>query len=101
MDAKEFRQAGREMVDYLADYLENIHERQVLPKVVPGYMKDLLPSDPPEEAESWDKIMPDIERVIMPGVSNTITSFILQWNLSVTTTSIKKYITCDLFSNVF
>ena len=25
----------------------------------------------------------------------------LQWNLSVTTTSIIKYITCDLFSNVF
>ena len=26
---------------------------------------------------------------------------LVQWNLSVTTTSIIKYITCDLFSNVF
>ena len=25
----------------------------------------------------------------------------IKWNLSVTTTSIIKYITCDLFSNVF
>ena len=25
----------------------------------------------------------------------------IQWNLSVTTTSIIKFITCDLFSNVF
>ena len=25
----------------------------------------------------------------------------LQWNLSVTTTSLIKFITCDLFSNVF
>ena len=25
----------------------------------------------------------------------------LQWNLSVTTTSIIKFITCDLYSNVF
>ena len=26
---------------------------------------------------------------------------LLQWNLSVTTTSIMKFITCDLLSNVF
>ena len=25
----------------------------------------------------------------------------VQWNLSVTTTSLTKFITCDLFSNVF
>ena len=28
-------------------------------------------------------------------------TLLLQWNLSVTTTSIINYITCDLFSNVF
>ena len=69
MNAEEFRQAGREMVDFIADYLENIGERRVLPEVVPGFMKDLIPSEAPEEPEEWDKIMPDIERVIMPGVS--------------------------------
>ena len=33
--------------------------------------------------------------------SLTITAQYIQWNLSVTTTSIIKFITCDLFSNVF
>ena len=30
-----------------------------------------------------------------------IGEFFVQWNLSVTTTSLIKFITCDLFSNVF
>ena len=35
------------------------------------------------------------------GKEVLLTNNMLQWNLSVTTTSIIKFITCDLFSNVF
>lgn len=38
--------------------------------VKPGYMRELLPEDPPEEGEAWDKIFKDVEGVIMPGVTN-------------------------------
>ena len=34
---------GKEMVDYIADYLENIRERRVFPAVAPGYMRHLIP----------------------------------------------------------
>ena len=39
---------------------------------------------------------------IQYALRQTITQYwLLQWNLSVTTTSIIKFITCDLFRNVF
>ena len=41
-----------------------------------------------------------ISRLTLHSVSNHF-SILMQWNLPVTTTSIIKSITCDLFSNVF
>jgi aromatic-L-amino-acid decarboxylase len=38
--------------------------------VQPGFMKPLLPDEAPQYPETWQNIMNDIERVIMPGVSN-------------------------------
>lgn len=70
MDAAEFRKKGREMVDYIADYLENISERRVLPEVKPGYLRDLLPNRAPKTPEPWTDVMADIERTIMPGVGH-------------------------------
>uniref|UniRef100_A0A672Q251 Aromatic-L-amino-acid decarboxylase n=1 Tax=Sinocyclocheilus grahami TaxID=75366 RepID=A0A672Q251_SINGR len=70
MDAAEFRRRGKEMVDYVADYLENIEKRQVYPDVEPGYLRSLIPEEAPEEAESYEDVFKDIERVIMPGVTH-------------------------------
>ena len=56
------------MVDYIADYLENIRERRVFPAVAPGYMRHLIPDSAPLEPESWDNIVADVETVVMPGV---------------------------------
>ena len=61
--------AGKEMVDYIADYLENIRSRRVYPNVKPGYLHNLVPDSAPLEPESWDDIFQDVERVVMPGVS--------------------------------
>ena len=69
MDAREFRKRGKEMVDYIADYMENIDTRRVLPEVPPGYLREVLPNSAPTKSESWTKIMNDVERAIMPGVS--------------------------------
>lgn len=86
MDAEEFRQRGmhflnckvhwlllktclgREMVDFIADYLTDIRTRRVFPSVKPGYMRPLIDEDAPRHGEPWENIFNDIERVIMPGV---------------------------------
>ncbi|XP_061572377.1 aromatic-L-amino-acid decarboxylase [Cololabis saira] len=70
MDAAEFRRRGKEMVDYVADYLENIEERPVYPDLEPGYLRYLIPTEAPLEPESYDDIIKDVERVIMPGVTH-------------------------------
>lgn len=62
--------SGKEMVDYIADYLENIRDRRVFPDVQPGYMGKLLPETAPSEGEEWNAIFGDIERVIMPGITH-------------------------------
>lgn len=69
MDATEFRRRAKEMVDYVADYLENIERRRPLAAVQPGYLKDLIPSEAPVDPEPWEDVFKDVERVIMPGVS--------------------------------
>lgn len=61
---------GKEMVDYIADYLENIRERRVFPDVSPGYMRQLLPESAPVEGEPWPKIFGDVEHIVMSGVTH-------------------------------
>ncbi|XP_013401543.1 histidine decarboxylase-like [Lingula anatina] len=70
MDFDEYRKRGKEMVDYIANYLENIRERRVFPDVKPGYMHDLVPESPPLQGEAWEDIFGDVERVIMPGITH-------------------------------
>ena len=59
---------GKEMVDFITDYLETIRKRRVFPDVKPGYMRHLLPESAPLNGEDWNTIFADIERVIMPGM---------------------------------
>ncbi|NWW02287.1 DCHS decarboxylase, partial [Oreocharis arfaki] len=60
--------AGKEMVDYICQYLSNVRERRVTPDVQPGYMRAQLPDSAPMDPDSWDSIFGDIEKIIMPGV---------------------------------
>uniref|UniRef100_A0A8C6KXB2 Aromatic-L-amino-acid decarboxylase n=1 Tax=Nothobranchius furzeri TaxID=105023 RepID=A0A8C6KXB2_NOTFU len=66
----EYHNQGKEMVDYVADYLEKIEERPVYPDLEPGYLRDLIPTEAPCEPESFEDLMQDVERVIMPGITH-------------------------------
>ncbi|XP_046974781.1 aromatic-L-amino-acid decarboxylase isoform X2 [Vanessa cardui] len=68
MDHKEFRVKAKEMVDYIADYLENIRDHRVYPGVQPGYLHKRLPTEAPQLPEKWDDIFKDVEDHIMPGI---------------------------------
>ncbi|MBZ3870970.1 Aromatic-L-amino-acid decarboxylase [Sciurus carolinensis] len=70
MNASEFRRRGKEMVDYVADYLEGIEGRPVYPDVEPGYLRPLIPTAAPQEPEAFEDIINDIEKIIMPGVTH-------------------------------
>ncbi len=66
----EFRAAMHRVADLVADYLEGVGDRPVLPAVSPGDVKRVLPSAPPEEAEPVETILDDYLRVIEPNVTH-------------------------------
>ncbi|CAF0897752.1 unnamed protein product [Adineta steineri] len=70
MDDEEFRRRGKEMIDYIADYLLHISDRRVTPEVEPGYLRPMLPKNAPEKSEKWENIMQDVEQAIMPGITH-------------------------------
>lgn len=42
----------------------------MLPSVAPGYLHTLLPTEIPEQSESWKDVMEDFNKVIMPGITH-------------------------------
>ncbi|CAH1134029.1 unnamed protein product [Ceutorhynchus assimilis] len=70
MEANQFREFGKAMIDYTAEYLENIRDRRVLPTVEPGYLRPLLPDQAPQLPEKWEDVLKDVEKIIMPGVTH-------------------------------
>jgi histidine decarboxylase len=68
MDFNEYKEKGKEVIDYIAEYLKNIRQRRVFPDVEPGYMREIVPGQAPIKGETWEDIFNDVERVIMPGV---------------------------------
>ena len=70
MTPDEFRRFGREMVDWIADYYEDIEQFPVLSQVQPGEIRARLPAAPPQNGESFDEIIADIEKLILPGITH-------------------------------
>jgi len=70
MSAEEFRRFGHEIVDWIANYFENIETLPVLAQVEPGELKAQLPSSPPENGESMEAILADIDRLIVPALTH-------------------------------
>ena len=62
----EFQEYGYRLVDWLAEYFDNVGQYQVLPSIEPGDIRNMLPVSAPERAESMDEIIADLDRVVMP-----------------------------------
>ncbi|MGE5846809.1 MAG: pyridoxal phosphate-dependent decarboxylase family protein [Ignavibacteria bacterium] len=70
MPSAEFRKFGYKMVDWIADYLENIEDLPVFPAIKPGDIKKKLPKHPPKKGESFEKIFADFNKIIIPGTTH-------------------------------
>ncbi len=70
MTADEFRRHGRAVVDWIADYYQNIESFPVLSQVQPGQIRASLPKDPPLQGESFEEILADVTRLILPGITH-------------------------------
>ena len=70
MPAEEFRRHGHELIDWIADYFEHIDELPVLAQIEPGDLKSQLPTSPPEQGESMEAILADVDRLIVPALTH-------------------------------
>jgi aromatic-L-amino-acid decarboxylase len=70
MNPEEFRRAGHDLVDWVADYLERVDTFPVLSQVAPGAIRAQLPAHAPEDGEPWDAIIGDLDRVVLPGITH-------------------------------
>src|SRR6266699_1374093 len=65
---EEFRKQLHELADWIADFRQTLGSLRVAPNDKPGAILAALPDEPPEEAESFEKILGDVDRVIVPGM---------------------------------
>jgi aromatic-L-amino-acid decarboxylase len=70
MTPEEFRARGHQIVDWIADYRARVATFPVMPGVQPGDVARAIPSEPPQEGESFDAIVADVDRLVMPGITH-------------------------------
>ncbi|KAH1129846.1 hypothetical protein J1N35_001224 [Gossypium stocksii] len=70
MDAEQLREYGHKMVDFIADYYKTIENFPVLSQVEPGYLRNLLPNSAPNQPDSFQHVLDDIQAKILPGVTH-------------------------------
>lgn len=70
MTPDEFRTHGKALIDWIADYWENIESYPVLSSVEPGWVRAQLPEHPPADAEPFGAMLADVDRVVMPGITH-------------------------------
>ncbi|KAE8688022.1 Tyrosine/DOPA decarboxylase 3 [Hibiscus syriacus] len=70
LDPDEFRRQGHMIIDFLADYYQNIEKYPVLSQVEPGYLAKRLPTTAPYVGEPVEAILQDVQQHIIPGITH-------------------------------
>ncbi len=70
MPADEFRKYGHQIIDWIADYFNNIEKYDVKPNIEPGYVINQLAQNPPENSEKFENILEDFKNIIVPGMTH-------------------------------
>lgn len=67
---EDFRRAGHEAIEWVAQYLENTREFPVLPRIKPGDLIDALPASAPDKGQRFDSIFADFKSLVLPAVTH-------------------------------
>lgn len=70
MTPDEFRHYGRAVIDWIADYWQRVESLPVLSQIQPGEIRRRLPVNPPEQGEDFDRVLADLDRIILPGITH-------------------------------
>lgn len=70
MNNKDFRQHAHDLVDWMADYMENVEDYPVKSKVKPYEIYKQLPEQMPVQGEAFEAILQDFKELILPGMTH-------------------------------
>lgn len=70
MDNQSFREEAHRMVDWMADYMNEVENFPVKSQVQPGTIYHSLPELAPTQGEEMSAIMQDFNNIIMPGITH-------------------------------
>ena len=70
MSPDEFRRYGNEIVEWVASYMEQVGDYDIIPDVQPGDIRAMLPATAPEQPEPFEAVVRDLDEIIMPGVTH-------------------------------
>jgi aromatic-L-amino-acid/L-tryptophan decarboxylase len=70
MTPDEFREGGKRLIDWLADYYAQVEKFPVLAQVEPGEIRASLPAEPPQSGVEIEAIIEQLNSKIMPGVTH-------------------------------
>ena len=70
MPKEDFRRFGHEIVDWIADYFEQMEDLPVLSQVEPNWLKGQIPGSAPETGEDFAEVVKDIDRLVLPAVTH-------------------------------
>ncbi|MCC6930253.1 MAG: amino acid decarboxylase [Gemmatimonadaceae bacterium] len=71
MTPEEFRAAGHDLIDWLADYRARVAGGMlpIMARTAPGEIRRALPPSPPDEGEPFEALMRDVDRIVVPGLT--------------------------------
>ncbi len=70
LSPEQFREQGKKVIDWIADYYENIEKFPVLAQVKPNEIKASLPEDPPQKGEPFEQVLGDLDDKLMKGITH-------------------------------
>ncbi len=70
MPIEEFRKNGYQLVDWIADYLNDIEKYPPLAQVNPGDILKRIPKSPPQKGEDIENVLNDVDKILMDGITH-------------------------------
>jgi aromatic-L-amino-acid decarboxylase len=66
----DFRAAGHQLIDWIADYLDGVDRHAVLSRAQPGDIAKQFGGAPSNEPRSYDALIADFQSKIVPGITH-------------------------------
>ena len=70
MTIDEFKNNAYKVIDWIADYYKNVDSFPVLSQAAPGDIRSQLPDHPPEDGETFEAVLEDMNEKILPGITH-------------------------------